>query len=91
MRDEDLAAIECVAWLYMEGLHAGDTLKVCWRMRMNLGKGSYSISTSLTKEDSHQEGTYEWTDHAAIFHVFNESFPDFVGCSLLEPRITIER
>ncbi len=75
----------------LEGLQAGDTFTARWRMRMNLGKGSYSISTTLTKEDSHLGGTYEWTDHAVIFHVFNESYPEFVGCTLLEPRITIER
>jgi lipopolysaccharide transport system ATP-binding protein len=75
----------------LEQLQAGETVTVRWRMRMALGKGSYSISTSLTKEDSHQGGTYEWMDHAGIFHVYNERFPDFIGCSLLEPRITIER
>jgi lipopolysaccharide transport system ATP-binding protein len=75
----------------LERLRAGETLTIRWRMHMNLGKGSYSITTSLTKQDSHQEGTYEWMDHAAIFHVFNEGYPDFVGCSLLEPRLRVER
>ena len=75
----------------IEQLRAGETLTVRWRMRMNLGKGHYSISTSLTKRDSHLDGTYEWRDHAAIFHVFNSSMPDFVGCSLLEPQVSVQR
>lgn len=72
-------------------VRAGEQFTARARFRMNLGKGSYSISTALTGGDSHLEENCEWCDHALVFHVINRSHPDFVGTALLEPDMQIER
>jgi len=58
---------------------------------MNVGKGSYSISTSLSRLDSHLDGNYEWRDLGLLFHVVNTHHEDFVGAAWLAPRPSIER
>ncbi|MED7819504.1 MULTISPECIES: ABC transporter ATP-binding protein [unclassified Francisella] len=56
--------------------------------KANLGVGSYSVQTALTKNDAHIEDNYEWRDLALVFEVIN---PDdfFAGISYLPPKIEI--
>ncbi|GAA5179040.1 ABC transporter ATP-binding protein [Niveibacterium umoris] len=72
-------------------VHAGERFDVRIRLNMNLGKGSYSLSTALTVGDSHLDESCEWCDHALVFHVMNRAHPDFVGVALLAPEVHIER
>ena len=69
----------------------GEEITYRFTFPMNLGKGSYSISTSLSKLDSHLDGNYEWRDLGLIFHVINTRHEDFVGCAWLESTPSIER
>ena len=69
----------------------GEELTYRFTFPMNLGKGSYSISTSLSKLDSHLDGNYEWRDLGLIFHVVNSRHVDFVGCAWLESKPSVER
>ncbi len=70
---------------------AGEEIVYRFTFPMNLGKGSYSISTSLSRLDSHLDGNYEWRDLGLIFHVVNSRQVDFVGCAWLGSQPAIER
>lgn len=56
-----------------------------------LGKGSYSVALSLSREDSHVDKNYEWRDNALMVHVFNTKQENFVGSSWLGAKVSIER
>jgi len=58
---------------------------------MNLGPGSYSISTALVNSDTHLDENYEWKDLALVFSVTNLRHDYFEGCAWLDPSIAIER
>ena len=75
----------------LEHLVAGDEITYCFSFPARLGKGSYSVSLSLSREDSHIDKNFEWRDNALIFHVFNTGKEDFVGSSWLGANVTITR
>lgn len=77
--------------LPIENAAAGEEITYRFRFPMNLGKGSYSISTSLSRLDSHLDGNYEWRDLGLMFHVVNTRHEDFVGCAWLAPQPAVER
>lgn len=56
-----------------------------------IGKGSYSVSLSLSREDSHVGQNYEWRDNALLFHMYNAEREDFVGYAWLGAQTRIER
>lgn len=56
---------------------------------MNLGPGTYSVSTALVSSDTHLEQNYEWRDFATSFEVVNGSLPYFEGQVSLSPCIEI--
>jgi len=72
-------------------LVAGDTVEYRFQFPLNLGPGSYSITTALTSSDTHLADNYEWRDLAALFMVMNMSRNVFVGTSWLEPTVEIIR
>jgi lipopolysaccharide transport system ATP-binding protein len=69
----------------------GEEVLYRYRFPANLGKGSYSLSLSLSKEDSHLGENYEWRDNALIFHVFNSHQENFVGTSWLDAKVDVDR
>ncbi|MEN9357290.1 MAG: Teichoic acid export ATP-binding protein TagH, partial [Pseudomonadota bacterium] len=69
----------------------GEEIVYRFSFPMNLGRGSYSISTSLSRIDSHLDGNYEWRDLGLIFHVMNTRHEDFVGYAWLAAQPAIER
>lgn len=75
----------------LENLHAGDTVDYVFRFPLNLGPGSYSITTALTSSDTHLAHNYEWRDLAFLFIVMNMNRKVFVGTSWLEPTVEIKR
>jgi lipopolysaccharide transport system ATP-binding protein len=72
-------------------LRAGETVDYRFRFPLNLGPGSYSITTALTSNETHLADNYEWRDLAAIFTVVNMNRREFVGSSWLEPQVEIQR
>jgi lipopolysaccharide transport system ATP-binding protein len=72
-------------------LRAGETIEFAFRFPLNLGPGSYSITTALTSSETHLADNYEWRDLAAIFVVMNMNRREFVGSSWLEPQVEIAR
>lgn len=72
-------------------LRAGETVDYLFRFPLNLGPGSYSVTTALTSNETHLADNYEWRDLAAIFTVVNMNRREFVGSSWLEPQVEIQR
>ena len=52
---------------------------------------NYSVSLSLSSQDSHLDKNYEWRDYGLVFHVVNTSRENVVGCSWLDAQISIDR
>lgn len=75
----------------LEGLRAGETIEYRFRFPLNLGPGSYSITTALTSSDTHLADNYEWRDLASLFIVMNMNRKTFVGTSWLEPTVEVVR
>ncbi len=75
----------------LEHLAAGEEITYRFSFPARLGKGSYSVSLSLSHEDSHIDKNFEWRDNALIFHVFNTQHENFVGSSWLDAKVDITR
>jgi lipopolysaccharide transport system ATP-binding protein len=70
-------------------LKTGDIISYAIRFPVNLGPGSYSISTALTSTDTHLVDNYEWRDLALVFNVSNIDKPLFVGTAWIPPVIEV--
>ncbi len=73
----------------IENVQKNDKLEFIFSFYMNLGVGSYSISTAVHADDSHVSANYEWIDQALIFNVVNISKNDFVGLAWLEQKVEV--
>lgn len=73
----------------LRNLKKGEEIIYEFSFVARLGKGNYSVSISLSREDSHVDGNYEWMDRAVIFHVINTDKEDFVGCNWLGAEVSI--
>jgi lipopolysaccharide transport system ATP-binding protein len=72
-------------------LKAGDEAQFRFSFPLNLGAGSYSVTTALTSSETHLADNYEWRDLAFLFIVMNLNRKEFVGSSWLEPTVEIIR
>ena len=63
----------------LERLRAGETVEYRFRFPLNLGPGSYSVTTALTSSETHLADNYEWRDLAFVFEVLNMNRREFVG------------
>ena len=72
-------------------LQVGECLVFRFKFSIRLGPGHYSISLCLSQEDSHLAGSYEWRDYGVIFHVINRGQEDFVGCTWLDAKASLQR
>ncbi|MGO4380670.1 ABC transporter ATP-binding protein [Pseudoduganella sp. RAF53_2] len=75
----------------LSALQPGEEIEYRFRFPLNLGAGSYSITTALTSNETHLADNYEWRDLAALFIVMNMNRREFVGSSWLEPQVEIAR
>ncbi|MES2161685.1 MAG: ABC transporter ATP-binding protein [Pseudomonadota bacterium] len=75
----------------LTGLRAGERIEYRFRFPLNLGPGSYSVTTALTSSETHLADNYEWRDLALLFIVMNMNRKEFVGTSWMEPAIEIAR
>lgn len=73
----------------VEDVRTGQAVRYVARFPMNLGPGTYSISTALVSTDTHLVDNYEWRDLALIFTVANHSHPHFVGNAWIPPHIDV--
>jgi lipopolysaccharide transport system ATP-binding protein len=70
---------------------AGEEIAFRFAFPLNLGEGSYSLTTALTSTETHLGDNYEWRDLAFLFIVMNMNRRQFVGTNWLEPRVEILR
>lgn len=75
----------------LNDLAAGEEVEYCFKFPLNLGPGSYSITTALTSTETHLGDNFEWRDLAFLFIVMNLDRKQFVGSSWLEPDLEINR
>lgn len=73
----------------VENVRAGTQLDYRVRFPMNIGMGSYSVSTALVSTDTHLVNNYEWRDLALMFTVTNLDRPHFVGTAWVPPVIQV--
>ncbi len=73
----------------VENVRAGMRLDYRVRFPMNIGMGSYSVSTALVSTDTHLVNNYEWKDLALMFTVTNLDRPHFVGTAWVPPVIQV--
>ncbi|CAO1661506.1 ABC transporter ATP-binding protein [Salinicola sp. NYA28a] len=75
----------------VKNLKTGELLRYRMRFEMNVGPGSYAISTSLHSTDTHLVDNYQWIDHALVFSVVNVDKDYFIGTSWIMPQIDCDR
>lgn len=75
----------------IENAPAGQVVEYRARFAMNLGPGSYSVSTALVSSDTHLVNNYEWRDLALMFTVSNTDKPYFIGSAWVPPVIEVLR
>ena len=75
----------------LTNLQAGEEITFRFGFPLNLGPGSYSITTALTSTDTHLADNYEWRDLAFLFIVMNMNRKLFIGNNWIEPSVGIER
>jgi lipopolysaccharide transport system ATP-binding protein len=75
----------------LEHVRAGEQLEFRFSFPLNLGPGSYSVTTALTSSETHLANNYEWRDLAFLFIVMNMNRNEFVGSSWLEPAVQVLR
>ena len=75
----------------LEGVRPGEQIEYRLAFPVNLGPGTYSVSTALVSTDTHLVNNYEWRDLALVFNVMNQTRKHFAGCTWIEPEIDIVR
>jgi len=73
----------------VESVKDGDVVRYSIRFPMNLGPGSYSVSTALVSTETHLVNNYEWKDFALVFNVYNADKALFMGSAWVPPVIEI--
>lgn len=77
--------------MVLHDVAAGEEIDFRFAFPLNLGEGSYSLTTALTSTETHLGGNYEWRDLAFLFIVMNMNRKYFVGTNWLEPTVEILR
>ena len=75
----------------LDGLEAGQLVEYRMAFPMNIGPGSYSVSTALSSTETHLIDNYEWRDLALMFNVANQNRDLFVGTAWVPPIIEVRR
>lgn len=64
-------------------LDTGDRLRYTLPFECRLGPGSYSVTTALTRGESHLDQNFEWSDNLLVFDVINVDKNIFIGSQWL--------
>jgi lipopolysaccharide transport system ATP-binding protein len=75
----------------IHNLRQGELVIYNIHFNMNLGVGSYSITTALVSSEQHLIGNYEWHDLVHVFNVVNKDKSTFSGTAWLQPTFIIDR
>jgi lipopolysaccharide transport system ATP-binding protein len=77
--------------LAIDDVRAGEVITYRFGFPLNLGPGTYSVSTALVSTDTHLVNNYEWKDFALLFSVSNLTREHFVGSAWLDPSVELSR
>lgn len=72
-------------------LKAGEKLHFTLPFECRLGPGSYSVTTALTRGETHLDENFEWSDNCLVFDVINIDKLNFIGSQWLPNTITVQR
>ncbi|MFZ6875203.1 ABC transporter ATP-binding protein [Undibacterium sp. Di27W] len=72
-------------------IQVGNILEFVLPFVCTLGPGSYSVTTALTKAETHLEENYEWSDNLLVFDVINVDHPQFIGSNWLRGEFQINQ
>ncbi len=72
-------------------ISAGERLVYRLPFICTLGAGSFSVTTALTRGETHLDDNFEWQDNLLVFDVINANHPAFIGSSWLDTRFAVER
>lgn len=75
----------------LDGVAGGQLVEYRVVFPMNIGPGSYSVSTALSSTETHLIDNYEWRDLALVFTVANQNRDFFVGTAWVPPVIEVHR
>ncbi|MCG2583621.1 ABC transporter ATP-binding protein [Massilia sp. TS11] len=75
----------------LDDVSPGERVVYRFAFPMNLGPGTYSVSTAIVSTETHLVNNYEWRDLALVFTVVNMHRPYFEGTAWLDPQIEITR
>lgn len=70
-------------------MRSGQEMEFRYKMRMDLGKGKYSITVALHSGLSHLERCYHWKEEAARFNVTQSNGTQFTGVVRLVPSLEV--
>lgn len=73
-----------------KGLAKGDALEFVLPFECTLGPGSYSVTTALTRAETHLDENFEWSDNLLVFDVINVDQPEFIGSNWLQGNFSIQ-
>lgn len=68
-----------------------EVYEVRFKVKCNLGVGSYSITVASHAHASHIEENYDWIDNAVIFKVMPRNEKLFVGCVELPTTVNLSK
>jgi lipopolysaccharide transport system ATP-binding protein len=71
-------------------LRPGGAFRAEFGFAMNLGCGTYTLTTALHAGSVHLEGNYDWWDKVLVFQVVPGDEPTFVGCTYLPTTVRFE-
>jgi lipopolysaccharide transport system ATP-binding protein len=77
--------------LMQTNLENGEQLMFRLPFVCTLGAGSYSVTTALTRGESHLDENFEWQDNLLVFDVINADKSAFIGSSWLDTEFTVVR
>ncbi len=77
--------------LVLNQLQSGENLVYRLPFKCTLGAGSYSVTTALTRGQSHLDENFEWQDNLLVFDVVNANKPAFIGSTWLDTEFAVSR
>ncbi len=69
----------------------GDLLDSTFRLELNIGHGTYSVSVAVHTDATHVDENFDWWDQALVFQVAPVAARRFVGTALLPVEATLRR
>ena len=77
--------------LVQTNLQPGNVLEFTLPFVCTLGPGSYSVTTALTRQETHLDENFEWSDNLLVFDVINVDKPIFIGSNWLQGVFSVSR